>query len=90
MSDREQVRLRQDQVLWRRVEGAVVALDMGSYHYLTVNDAGAVLWDALHDGSTRPALVDRLVSEFGIAPERAGADVDAFLADLRSRGLLEP
>jgi hypothetical protein len=89
MSDDEQLRLRQEQVVWRRVEGQVVALDMGSYHYLTVNEAGNALWNALDHGSTHAELVDRLVEEFGVDRERAAADVDVFLANLRARGLLE-
>jgi coenzyme PQQ synthesis protein D (PqqD) len=48
-----------------------------------------MLWDALAQGSTRDALADGLVGRYGIDRERALADVDAFLDELRGQGLLE-
>ena len=48
-----------------------------------------MLWRALADGTTRESLAAALAGEYGIAPERAAADTDAFLAALRERGLLE-
>jgi Coenzyme PQQ synthesis protein D (PqqD) len=65
-----------------------VALDLRRSRYLAVNQTGKVLWTALADGATRDELVDRLVTAFGIERSRAAADVDAFAADLESRGLL--
>jgi hypothetical protein len=74
---------------WREVEGQLVALDLSESRYLAVNEAGRVLWAALADGATHDELVERLVDAFGIERSRAAADVDAFAAELESRGLLE-
>jgi hypothetical protein len=49
-----------------------------------------MLWKRLVDGTTRDELVGELVATFGLEHARAQTDVDAFLDDLRSRGLLEP
>ena len=83
-----QLKLRHAGVAWKDVDGEVVALDEQGAVYLATNPAGAVLWRALADGATHDALVAGLVDEFAIATDRATADVDAFLADLRERGLL--
>ena len=82
------LRLRDSRLEWREVEGQVLALDLSDSRYLLVNRSGAVLWEPLREGSTREALVLRLVNEFGIDRERAGKDVGAFLDELDRRDLL--
>ena len=84
-----ELKLRHEGVAWKEVDGEVVALDEREAVYLAANPAGAVLWRALADGTTHTRLVAGLVGEFGIDTDRASADVDAFLADLRERGLLD-
>jgi hypothetical protein len=84
------VRLRSEALEWRDVEGEVVALDLRTQMYLAINRTGAVIWPALEAGADRLDLVERVVQRFDVSPERAATDVDAFLADLASRDLLEP
>jgi hypothetical protein len=84
-----QLKLRPTDVAWQEVDGEVVALDEREALYLAANPAGAILWRALANGTTHERLVTGLVAEFGIETDRASADVDAFLADLRERGLLD-
>lgn len=75
---------------WRIVDGEVVALHLDRQEYYTINPSGAVLWPLLAEGATEPQLRRELVRTFGLAERDARADVDAFLAVLRDRGLLEP
>lgn len=82
-------RLRDKSLSWRRIEEEVVAVDVSSSTYLSANDSGAVLWQALAEGATRDELSAALVDRFGLEPEAAGADVDHFLAQLREQGLLD-
>jgi len=83
------LKLRGRGVAWTDVDGEIVALDEVAAVYLSANAAGTVLWRELAGGATRASLADSLVREYGIAPERAEADTDAFLIDLRDRALLE-
>jgi hypothetical protein len=83
------LRLRPDALDWREVEGEIVALDVRASTYLAVNATGASIWPALLEGATRDELVNRLQGRFEIDQSRAEADVDAFLATLRQRDLLE-
>jgi hypothetical protein len=89
MEENRMLKLREAGVAWQEVDGEVVALDEREALYLAANPAGAILWRALAGGSTHDGLVNGLVEEFGIDADRASADVDAFLADLRERGLLD-
>ena len=90
MSDTsEQLRLRPSALEWREIEGEIVAVDLQKSVYLAANRSGAVLWPALAEGTTRAALVTKLVDEYRLDPESAAADVDAFLDALADQGLLE-
>lgn len=83
------LRLRDDAVTWRLVGDEVVALDVDRSIYLGVNPSGAVVWTALAKGATRRELVARLLEEFDVGSEEATRDIDALLAELAGRGLLE-
>jgi hypothetical protein len=83
------LKLRNVGLDWRLVEGEIVAVDLTRSEYLGINGTGSVLWQALVDGATRAALVETLLDQFEVPPERAGQDVDAFLGELREQDLLQ-
>lgn len=81
--------LRASRVDWRVVDDEVIALDLGPAEYLSINRSGAELWQLLADGATHAQLVRRLQDTFDLTEAQAGRDVDAFLAGLETRQLLE-
>jgi Coenzyme PQQ synthesis protein D (PqqD) len=83
-----ELKLRGEGVAWTDVDGEIVALDETSAEYLAANESGGLLWRALAEGATRDELAAKLADEYGLTPERASADTDAFLAVLREHGLL--
>jgi hypothetical protein len=83
------LKLRAERLRWVEADGEVVALDEHSLMYLNANPSGALLWDALAAGATREQLIDELMGAFDVDAEMASRDVDLFVADLESRGLLE-
>lgn len=85
MSD---LRLRDADLHWREIDGEIVALEARSSTYVAANGAGAVLWRALAEGTTRDRLADELVRAFGIERGRAAADADRFVEELAAQGLL--
>ena len=84
-----ELRLRHQDLKWREIEGEMVAVDIRTSTYLSANRSGMALWEPLSEGTSRAALVETLVAAFGIDHGDAAADVDAFLAELRARDLLE-
>ena len=74
---------------WQDIEGEVVALQGAASQYVAVNRSGTLLWRALAHGGTRTSLAAELADAYGLPYERALADTDAFLAQLRAQGLLE-
>lgn len=66
------------------------------YHWddgkaIVLNPTGAVLWEALEAPRTAAELAEILVGRFpGLSPDRARADVTAFLERLLSESVLQP
>jgi coenzyme PQQ synthesis protein D (PqqD) len=83
-----QLRLREDELSWRRIDTEIVAVDAANSVYLGANESGAVLWALLVEGTTRAELATALQERYGIDRARAEADVDAFIGSLENRGLL--
>jgi Coenzyme PQQ synthesis protein D (PqqD) len=83
-----ELRLKTHDVDWRAVRGQIVVL-AGGDREMVLNQAGSLLWPMLAVGCDRERLQARLVQEFGIDEARAERDLEAFLASLRERDLLE-
>ncbi len=83
------LRVRQEDLEWRRVGDEVVILDLRAREYFSLNETGTALWPLLERGSSREELVAELQTAFGVSAETAAQDVDAFVADLRERALVD-
>jgi hypothetical protein len=80
---------RRSEVIWRAVDDRVVGLDLRSSRYFSLNDSAAFLWVELEHQVGSAELAARLVDRYGIEPEAARSDVEAFLADMFASGLVE-
>lgn len=78
----------------RHVLDTDVIMGIGSEAYqpnqiMSLNETGAFLWRLLEAGAGKQALVDALLREYDTDAETAGRDVEAFVARLREKGLIE-
>lgn len=71
------------------VEGEAVLLDLAGRRIMGLNPVGSFAWGLLDGRRTVADLAAAVAAEFAVMPERAAADLSAFLADLRDRGLIE-
>lgn len=83
------LRLRERNLDWRTVGEDTVVLDLDGSEYISINASATVLWPLLAAGATRASLAAALTDRFGLDKETADRDVDAFVAWLRARGLLD-
>jgi hypothetical protein len=73
---------------WRVIEGEAVILSMDSKVLRGLNAVGSRIWELIDGRRDVEQIVDVVVGEFSVAPERARADVEAFLRALADRGLV--
>lgn len=83
------MRLRGEDLTWQEIDGELVILDLARSSYLTTNGTGAFLAKLLVEDRTPDDLAAALAAEYGITPEEARGDVDAFVAELARLELLE-
>lgn len=55
---------------------------------ISLNDTGCFLWERLEQGATAQELQEALMAAYEVTPERALADVDAFVRQLEQNGFL--
>ena len=55
---------------------------------ITLNETGALLYQALSEGCAEDALVAALTAEYEVSAEEAQSDVREFLSHMRSLGIV--
>jgi hypothetical protein len=82
-----------DGYMLSEVAGTPVVVPLGtqgSFHnMIKLNATGKFLWERLQNDTTRAALADAMIEEYGIDRALAEKDLDAFLGTLASFGALE-
>jgi hypothetical protein len=84
----EPLRIRNDEIAWRRVENEIIVLDLRRNAYLSISETGIDLWERLAEGATPAELEGHLLATYEVEPGRASIDVDEFLDRLRQAELL--
>ena len=84
------MRLRDDGVVVREIDGETVLLDLVSSTYFASNQTGTFLLRLLRTERDRASLIAELAWEFKLGVDQATDDTDAFLATLEQQGLLVP
>lgn len=73
--------------LLRKVNGKVVLVPLSDREtdfngMIVLNHTGAFVCRMLSEDIDRDSLIEGLAEEYGVAPERVAADLDAFLEEL--------
>ena len=78
------------EVMTAHLDGEAVLLHMKTKAYFKLNDTAAELWKGLEAGEDDAAIVARLTAKFEVDAETARTESGRVIAELRSRGLLDP
>lgn len=73
---------------WRVIEGEAVILAVDTKVMRGLNAVGSRVWELVDGRREVDEIVETIVAEFAVEPERARADVDAFLRQLADKGLV--
>jgi len=82
-----ETRIRED-VLWNKVEGDVVILNLESGIYFSLGGVGCRFWELIAEGVSREDAVQRLTAEYKVDASQLESDLDALLRDLSTEGLV--
>ncbi len=87
MHKEDDLRLHPD-ILFRAVPPEGVLVDQRIPSVMVINESGLRMMELIREMGSREAVIRALVEEYEAPADVIGADVDAFLDDLRSRDML--
>ena len=78
----------------RKVADSYIVVPVGSMTLnfngiINLNETGAFLFEKLQQGAGREDLINVLLEEYDVAPDRAENDVDIFIQKVRDADVLE-
>lgn len=78
----------------RNIAGSDIVVPVGNAEkifngMITLNESGAFFWNALLKDTTVDEVVKKVTSEYDVDEERAKADVENFIEQLRENNLIE-
>ena len=77
-----------DRVVSETIDGEVVAIDLESGRYYSLEGPAARAWEAIQAGQDLDGIASTVAAAAGVRADEAGPDVAAFLAELEAEGLL--
>jgi hypothetical protein len=77
-------------VVWRKVSGEVVILDMESSVYYSLDEMGARIWELIGQGKPLQEIIQILAEEYEATEERLQRDIGEFLKRLQRERVIEP
>ena len=78
-----------NKTLWREVDGKVVVLLISSGNFIELNKTGSTVWKFLAEGKTVDGIVSAMLETYNVAREELVSDVNAYIGQMVSRGLLQ-
>ncbi len=81
---------RRPDVRYRRVGDEAVVIRQEAAEVVVLNEVAARILELADAGRTRDEMLEGLLAEFDVPRDRLAADLDAFLAELESGGLIAP
>lgn len=87
------MKIKNDFIL-RKVADSYVVVPVGKMTLdfngiINLNETGAFLFGLLQQGADREDLLEKLLTEYDVTPDRAAADIDSFLQKVRDADVLE-
>src|SRR5687768_17705101 len=67
----------------------VVILELNSGKYYGLNAVGARIWNLIQEPRIVSDILDTILNEYDVEPDRCGRDLLALLQDLAAHGLME-
>lgn len=75
-------------VAWQVINDETVIINLSNKRILGLNDVGTLIWSLL-ETSSMSKMTKTVVDQYGVDHEVARGDINAFIAEMQARGLIE-
>lgn len=79
---------RPPDVVARVVGGQALIVDLKSGHYFGLDPVGTRIWELISEKGTFGGILEGVLAEFEVEPDRARADLGRLLGELVEKGLV--
>ena len=77
-----------DRIVSEVIDGEVVAIDLDSGRYYSLEGAAARVWEMLQAGHDVEGIAAMVAGDGGLSPDEARLDIQAFVSELAAEGLV--
>ena len=77
-----------EHVVFREIDDTVVALNLNTGNYYTLNEVGSRIWIMLYSNKTSDDVVDQILSEYDVTSEVVEQDLAHLLEELTKNDLI--
>jgi Coenzyme PQQ synthesis protein D (PqqD) len=77
-----------DDIVYREIDGEIVALSITSGEYLTLDATGSQLWRLIEQLGSIDRIKSALLAEYDLDDRSCDAEVQAFVTMLEAKGLV--
>jgi Coenzyme PQQ synthesis protein D (PqqD) len=88
--DRTQRLVPNPLVLAEKMPSGAILLDTASGECFELNSVGAMVWNRIEHGCSFDEISEAVAVQYGVPPDRAGADVEGLVNSLLSLGVVRP
>ena len=87
------MKIKSDFIL-RKVADSYVVVHVGKLTLdfngiINLNETGAFLFELLQKGAEREDLIEKMLEEYEVSPEKAASDIDIFIQKVKEADVLE-
>ena len=87
------MKIKKDFIL-RKVADSYVVVPVGKLTLdfngiINLNETGAFLFELLQKGAEREDLIEKMLEEYEVSPEKAASDIDIFIQKVKEADVLE-
>jgi hypothetical protein len=79
---------RSPKTAWRVIEGEAVILSLDTKAFRGLNPVGSRVWELIDGRRSVDEIVEVILREFDVTPERAAEDVHTFVRELLDKELV--
>ncbi len=82
--------INEENVVWRNINGEIIALNLSSGSHYTFNKIGSLIWLLLEKKVPTEEIILQASHEFSVPRDQIKEDVLSFFRNLKQEGLIKP
>lgn len=84
----KKIPVRNEEIVWRNLEGEAVLLNPNSGKYYGLNEVGCSFWEKVDGKNSLETIIDLLLEEYDVEKQTLQQDINELVRDLEERKII--